>query len=129
MTSATNLQLFTNVLIYANGALLAMADNISVSHQTNAQDVNTIALAFAGQTAGAPKCMVSCDSAVPFAGMEFDPTQYMASMTPLTLTAFAAGSQVNLKGFITESDLGYGVNSSSKLSFKATCSFSTWETL
>ncbi len=120
--------------IYINSKLCAQEASMTFSRKTNSQAVLTVALGYAGESPGAPMCEVEVTSAVPAAGYEIDPGDFMGStgddqttgLQVVKFTLFVAGQTLAFKGFIIEDSFSHAVNSEAKLSFKARGEFSLW---
>lgn len=122
--------------VYINSLFLAQEASMSVSRKTNSQAVLTVALGYAGESPGAPMCEVEVTSAVPSAGFELDPGQFMGDgspggqqfgLVPVQFTLFVAAKTLIFNGFIIEDDFSHAVNSEAKLRFRARGNFSLWQ--
>jgi hypothetical protein len=131
------LQLYAIGEIYIGSKLLAQEGSLSVSRKTNSQAIMTVANGYSGESPGAPMCEVEVTSAVPAAGFELDPGDYMgaepeastvvAALRVVSFTIHAAGKLLQFKGFIIEDSFSHAVNSEAKLNFKARGEFALWQ--
>lgn len=122
------LQLYALISVYVNGALLAEEATVRVRRDTRAQEVNTVAKGFAGLSPGAQKTMITVENAVPAAGLEFDPSQFLKSLSVVELTlARPDGKTLTSKGFITSDDMSHSVNTESRLSFEFEGEPAVWQ--
>lgn len=77
---------------------------------------------------GAGICTVQVENAVPSADFELDPLPFMEAIEIVEMAIIGpGGKQLNLKGFITESNLQHSVNAESRLSFTFIAPFSKFE--
>jgi len=114
-----NVLTYTRALITVNGNLLAEEASVTVTQNSGAQVVNTVAKGFAGVSPGAGNTEIDVDSAVPARGFEFDPTQPMYNNEPVEVgVTLSDGSTLTVKGFIMSQNFKHAVNSESMLSFK-----------
>lgn len=110
------------------GTLLTEAASINVSFATNDIPIHTLAKGFAGMSQGASTITVQVESAVPSAAFEFDPMRFMQSRQPVEMGIIGpGGSQMNIKGFITEGSLQQSTGAEVKLSFSVTAPFTVFE--
>ena len=126
------LQQYSQAEIYLNGGKLAEEASVTVSRRTNAQNVNTVAKGFAGQSPGAAIIEIKVTNAVPAAAFEVNPGQFMAmtngsALAVVEISIFAAGQTLTTKGFITDDNFSHAVNSEAKLEFSATCQPADWK--
>jgi hypothetical protein len=122
----SNNQLYAVAYVYVNGGLLAEAASVSVKRATNSQPVTTIVKGYAGESPGASMTEISIEGAVPAAGFEMNPGPFMAQLKAVEFTMFVAGAKMTFKGFITEDNFQYAVNSEAKLSFSARGNFADY---
>ena len=122
---------YSQAEVYINGGKLAEEASVTVSRRTNAQNVNTVAKGFAGQSPGAAIIEIKVSNAVPAASFELNPGQFMAmsngsALGVVEVTIFAAGVTLTTKGFITDDNFSHAVNSEAKLEFSVVCSPADW---
>lgn len=114
----SNLQLYSLISCYVDGALLTQEGSVTIRRMTNSQPVTTVANGYSGESPGAAMIEVDVENAVPAADFEFQPGTYMSGLVPAEMTLFAANRTLTVKGFIYEDDFSHAVNSAAKLSFK-----------
>ncbi len=71
-------------------------------------------------------CEITVESAVPADDFELNPGKFMADLSVVEFTVFAAGNTLTFKGFIISDNFSHAANSESKLSFQARGSFADW---
>jgi hypothetical protein len=134
---ATNLYAIGEIFVASGNGfakMLAQEGQMSFSRKTNSQAVLTTILGYAGESPGAPMCEVEITNAVPSAGFELDPGDFMGStgdssttgLSVVTFTLFVANKVLAFKGFIIEDSFSHAVNSEAKLQFKARGEFALW---
>ena len=126
------LQQYSLIDVYVNGGKLAEEASVTINRRTNAQNVNTVAKGFAGQSPGAAIIEIKVTNAVPAATFELNPGQFMgltggSALGVVEITLFAAGQTLTTKGFITDDNFSHAVNSEAKLEFSAICSPADWK--
>ena len=126
-----SLQLYSQIEIFVNGSKLAEEAQISIERNTNAQVVNTVAKGFAGMAPGAAIMTIRVTNAVPSAGFEMNPGNFMGmssggALGVVELTFFAASQTLTTKGFITTDSLSHSVGAESKIEFTAMCEPADW---
>jgi hypothetical protein len=129
--SATNLQKYTIAQVYigpqgGSPGLQLEAQSITVKRMSGASDVDTGAKGFAGQSPGSPKMTITVTSAVPAAGIEFDPGSYIKNLDVADIVVFAFGKTLASSGFINDDTFAYSVNSEGKLDFEVKCQMAEW---
>lgn len=118
--------LYTNAVVYLDGAILAEAQSIKVDRETGSQETNTIVKGWAGVTPGASKTKVSVENAVPSADFEVDPGRFMKTNKEVELTIFCAGRTLTSKGVILSDSFNYSVGQDAKLSFEFVGPYAEW---
>ena len=121
-----NLGLYTKALVYWNGKQLTEETSASVSRETNAQIVKTVAKGLAGVSPGAAMITVSVKNAAPSTDFELNPGPFMGGLQVGELTIFAAGRTLTSKGFILKDNFSHAVDSASELDFDFTGQFADW---
>lgn len=109
-----NLQLYSLAYVTFDNAIASQEGMVSIRRTTGSQPVATVALGYAGESPGAAMCEIEIESAVPFAGLEFDPTKNMQGLIPIEVGVVIAGKVAKSKGFIHEDDYRHAVNQESK---------------
>ncbi len=123
-----NLQIYTLLYCTVDGALLTEEAHITVSRNSHAQQVSTVAKGFAGMSPGAPMVEIDVTSAVPAADFEFDPGKFMQTLKVVEMGIVGPGGKVlQAKGFIISDSIKHAVNSESTLDFKWVGQFANWE--
>lgn len=123
----SNVQLYTKAVVYINGNLLTEESNVTVDHDSNSNEVNTVAKGYAGESPGATKTMISMRNAVPSADFEFNPAPFINNMTEVEVSVFAAGKTLTVVGFIHKSNFQHGVGNAAELSFDFRGGPSDWQ--
>lgn len=121
-----NLQKYTGITAYINGALLSEEVSCSVKRMSNAQKVITVPKGFAGLSPGAAEIQVEVDSAVPSADFELNPQRFLSNLDTCELTLFAAGRTLTVTGFITDDNFSHAANTESKLQFTFVGGYAEW---
>lgn len=129
--AASNLQKYTIAQAYigpqgGSPVLQLEMQSVTVKRSSGATGVDTAAKGFAGQSPGSPKMTISMQSAVPAAGMEFDPGTYIKSLDVADIVIFAAGKTLATSGFINDDTFSYSVNSEGKLDMEIVAQISEW---
>lgn len=114
----SNLERYAKATVYIDGTLLSEAAGVTVKQVGGGSPVKTIAKGYAGRSPGAPMTMISVDNAVPSADFEFNPGSVINNVSVVEVTVFAGGRTLTSKGFITDSNFTYAVESQSKLTFE-----------
>jgi hypothetical protein len=120
-------ELYTNAAVYIQGALLLQATSVTIDRKTGAQPQLTLAGGFVGMSPGAPMMEISFANAVPSAGMEFDPGEFMKLLSTTAFTIFAGNRSLTTTGFVTEDSFKKAANSEAVLDIKMTCVFAEWQ--
>jgi len=121
------LEIYTLATVVINGAVLSEEARVTIDRRSNAQQVNTVAKGYAGDSPGAAMMTISVDNAVPSEDFEFDPGPYMLTLKPVEIKIFAAGRSLKTDGRITDDNFSHAVDSNSNLRFDARCKFANWE--
>lgn len=122
-----NLAIYVVCFEYADGALLAETQSISIDRETGAQRVATLAKGWAGVTPGVAMCTFTVEAAVPAAGFEFDAGKKMAGLIPTKLyTLGPGGKQFKGEAIILGDSFKQGVGQAAAYTFRAEGPFSLW---
>lgn len=125
-----NLQQYAKATLYWNGSLLAEEASVTIKRASNAQIVKTVAKGFAGLSQGAPMCNVSISNAVPSAGFEMDPGDFINQNLVGQLTVIIGDSlQGTANCFITDDTFSHAVDTASKLDFEVVTGPFSWQSL
>lgn len=120
-------QLYTLGYVTVKGALLTEEGSVDVQRATNSQEVKTTAKGYAGESPGAATVQIQVTSAVPAADFEMNPGPYMAALKQAEVSVFAAGKQLNAKGFIIADTFKHAVDSPGSLEFTFRGAFVDWK--
>lgn len=114
-----NLQQYAKATLYWNGSPLAEEASVTIKRASNAQIVKTVAKGFAGMSQGAPMVNISVSNAVPSAGFEMDPGDFIMQNLVGQLTVVLGDYSLSLtaNGFITDDNFSHAVDTASKLDF------------
>ena len=74
----------------------------------------TVPLGYAGESPGAPMSEGDVESAVPIAGIEYDPAIVMLGLIPVHIGVVMGGKLGTVNGFIIEDDYKHAVNQEAK---------------
>jgi hypothetical protein len=122
-----NLQTYSLAFVTVNGPLLSQEQDVTITRTTNAVPVSTVVIGYAGDSPGAPMAEIDVQNAVPAIGFEFDPSKWMASLTPVQLIILGPGGlALKFVAQIYSDTFGHGVNKAASLSFKARSAFQLW---
>ena len=126
-----NLQQYAKATLYWNGSLLAEEASVSIKRDSNAQVVKTVAKGFAGLSQGAAMTTISISNAVPSAGFEMDPGDFIMNNLVGQLTIILGESSLELtaNGFITSDNFSHAVDTASKLDFEFVTGPTKWQAL
>lgn len=114
-----NNQLYSLAYCLLNGRLLTEHADITLSRNSNANPVRTVAKGFAGMSPGAPDCEIDVTNAVPAADFEFDPGDDIEQLADVEMGVVGPGGKVAVsKGYIVSDTFTHGVGKESSLSFK-----------
>ena len=106
-------QLYEQAAIFVSKVPLAEAQDVKLSHLTNAQKIHTMTKGFAGISPGSLESEITIKSAIPRAGIEFDYIGKLQNNVEVDCVLFRAGKKVKMKGFIVEASEAYSVDSPS----------------
>lgn len=124
----SGLQLYSLIYVLVNQAILTEEGSVTVNRATNSQPVNTVAKGYAGESPGAAMVEIQVDSAVPSAGFEMNPGEFMKNLKECEIGLLGpGGKQLTAKGFIISDSFSHSVNNESKLSFSFRGKFVDWE--
>lgn len=118
-------------VVRPNGSLVNLTEEASVTidHNTQSNPVFTVQKGYSGESPGSPMTEISVDNAVPAAGFELDPTQFMADNLQCKFIVQVANAFLQFDGVIYTSNFQHAVNTEAKLSFKARGSFSGFQNI
>lgn len=103
--------------IYLNGRLLAEAQSINLTVNSNDIQVGTIQKGFAGFSDGATNCEAQIDSAVPRKGFEMDFQRAVAEKKTIVLVLkITATQKIRAAGRLTTAQNQSGFNTETKAS-------------
>lgn len=115
----SNVQVYTRALVTVNGKLLSEEASVTVTQNSGAQVVNTVAKGFAGVSPGAGNTEIDVSNAVPAAGFEYLPTDPMYNNEPVELgVTLSNGDTLTCVGFVMSHNFKHAVNSESMIDFK-----------
>jgi hypothetical protein len=120
-------QLYSLGFVTVKGMLLTEEGYVDVQRATNSQEVKTTAKGYAGESPGAATVQIQVTSAVPAADFEMNPGPYMAALKQAEVSVFAAGKQLNAKGFIISDSFKHSVDGVSSLEFTFRGTFVDWK--
>lgn len=110
-------RLYTDIKVYADGALLTQQNQVQLSLDSGNKEVMTTALGFAGISPGAGITRAQIRNAILATGVEFNPIALMKSRRTVELTFFLAGQQITGDFFIMSATLSHAANAESELNF------------
>jgi hypothetical protein len=113
-----NLQQYSLIFVTVNGRLLSEEGSVTISRDSKAQEVDTMAKGFAGVSQGASMVSIDVTNAVPAADFEFDAGRNISSLDVVEIGALVAGKQGISKGFIVSDSIKSSVNSPTSYDFK-----------
>ncbi len=119
--------LYTNAIVYVDGAQLTQETDITVKRTSGSNPVNTVARGYSGESPGAAMVDISCTNAAPALAFELDPGKYMKTLSTCELAVFASGKTLTGKVFIYEDNFSHAVNTEAKLSFSARGNYTDWK--
>jgi hypothetical protein len=122
----SQLQTYTKVTVYYNGALLTEEASVKVMRNSGLNPVSSVAKGFCGFSKGAAHLEIDVTTNVPDAGFEQDVGADMDQGNTVEITILAAGKTLTSVGFVQSDDLDHATDSASKLNFKFYGEFSTW---
>ncbi len=111
-------QLYTQVHVLINGALLMEHASVTINRDSGAQPVVTVGRGFAGLSIGAPQMTASVSNAIPVAGIEFDAGQHIKTLEVVEIGFLCAGLAMSTKGFITKDSIKHGASQESGYDFE-----------
>jgi len=122
------LQLYALLYVLVNQSILTEEGSININRTTNSQPVNTVAKGYAGESPGAAMVEIQVDSAVPSAGFEMNPGEFMKNLKECEIGVMGpGGKQLTAVGFIVSDSFSHSVNQESKLSFTFRGKFVDWD--
>lgn len=129
--AASNLQKYATGQLYlgpqgGSPVLQLEMQSFTIKRSSGATGVDTAAKGFAGQSPGSPKMTISVQSAVPAAGMEFDPGTYIKNLDVADIVIFAASRTLSTSGFINDDTFSYSVNSEGKIDMEIVAQMAEW---
>lgn len=124
-----NLQQYAKATLHWNGSALAEEASVTIKRASNAQIVKTVLKGFAGMSQGAPMVNVSISNAVPSAGFEMDPGDFIMNnlIGQLTIILGDYSLQLTANGYITDDNFSHAVDTASKLDFEFVTGPIKWE--
>lgn len=117
--SPTELQTYSAAFVYLNNQVLFEETSVTVSTATTSKQVNTVGNAYSGEALGIATSTITIDSNIPAAGLEFEPTQFLVTGTPLNFITNIGGSNFEFNGTIINSSFSHAVDSLAKINFQA----------
>ena len=129
------LQQYSGAEVYFNGLKLMEEAQVSISRNTHASKIATLARGFAGIIDGASDMEINVSNAVPGVGFELNPGAFMnlkkekgdgGGIPRFEITIIAAGRTLTTVGQIMSDNFDHAVNSASKLDFVAVCDPADW---
>lgn len=122
-----NAQLYALLFEYADGQLLAETQNVTVTRQTGAQRVLTLAKGWSGVSPGAAVSEIMVEGAVPAAGFEFDAGKKLATLVITKLYTLGPGGKIYKGEVIIMGDtLKQGVGQPATYTFNAEGPLAFW---
>lgn len=122
------LEVYTLAIITIDGGLLTEEASVSVDRDSRAQEVSTVAKAFAGLSPGAGIMHVDVENGVPSSDFELNPGKYFAkNLKVCEVVIYAAGRSLTFNAFIPKDTFRHGVNAEAKLSFHIVGEMADWE--
>lgn len=122
----SNPVLYTRALVTINGRLLTQEMNLTIDRDTKAQEIETVALGFAGVSPGSMVTRIKIDNAVPAADFELNPGPFMLALQVVEVGVLAAGRQLTVKMFVLTDNFSHATNSPSKLEMSLIGGPSDW---
>ena len=112
--------LYSNCVIYLDGILIANETTIGWELRSNDQDVETVALGWAGISPSPDMLVINCSSVIPIAGSDFDFAAAKKNRTEVEIKLQQVGSGKSLvsKGYLMNVKGDYGVGKTSEESFE-----------
>ena len=121
-------QKYAVAYVLKNGRLLTEEGSCTVSRNSNANPVNTVAKGFAGVSPGAPNCEIEVTNAVPAADFEYDPGQDIDELADVEIGVVGPGGKVaTSKGYILSDTFNHGTGNEASLAFRFMGSFPRWQ--
>jgi hypothetical protein len=127
--ATTKLQQYTTGSFYVNGTLLSEATSVTITRNTNANKVYTIAKGFSGLSLGNREIEGSVENVVPSADFELDVGDFMASLETVKFDIFVGGRTMTIEGFILQDTIHFSAGATSGLSFSFVAPFGNFEAL
>jgi hypothetical protein len=124
---AADSQVYTKAAVEVNSKLLSEEAKITVKRSTGSQPVKTANKGYSGESAGSGMTEIEVENAVPADGFEFDPGSVMKDLKFCTVTVYAAGKTLSVKGCVYADDFSHAVDSESKLNFSFRGPYADWE--
>lgn len=114
------LDLYDQVYVFVDGALLSEALTVATGLESDDQDVATMVKGFAGLTPGPQRRTVKVENAVPSAGFEypFEKKYKDRSVVQIKLQSGSTGKSMVSDGFFTGVNVDAGVGKSTSVSFE-----------
>lgn len=131
MATVSNLQTYSLGAVYittpdAGTKRLSQGGSVTIKRSTNSQPVHTLE-GYSGESPGSAQTEITVESAVPDAGFEFDPGDYIEGLIPIKFTIFTASSSLSFDGFIITDTLNFAADAVTKLSWEGRGSLATWD--
>jgi len=132
MSQASNLSVYAPLFVSINGSFLQEEASVTVNRDAGLQDVNTTMKGWAGVSLGAAKAEVTIESNIPVAGFEnpgpLPLDQLLIGVTPVAFVITPnQQTQLSFNGFLKSIDVQHSVGSPSKVTIRATGSFSVFQ--
>ena len=123
-----NNQLYSLAYVTINGRLLMEHSDCTLTRNSNAQPVRTVAKGLAGFSPGAADCEIDVQNAAPAADFEYDPGDDIDENTVVECSVVGPdGKQAMSKGCILSDTFQHGVGKEAAISFKFHGSFPKWQ--
>ncbi len=124
-----NLQQYAKAELHWNGKVLSEEASVTIKRASGAQIVKTVAKGLAGLSPGSPMVNISISNAVPSAGFEMDPGEFILNnlIGQLTIILGHFSLQMTCNGFILDDSFSHAVDTASKLDFEFISGPARWE--
>lgn len=122
-----NLSQYTKAVVYIGTSVLSEEASVTIKRSSGSQPVKTVAKGYSGESPGSPMTEITVSNAVPSADFELDPGNFINLVEVVTITIFAAGRTMTVKGFIIDDNFSHAVDSEAKLEFNFRGGIAYWE--
>lgn len=120
-------QLYSRAKVYVNSTLLAEESSVTVQRQTQSSPVFNTPNGYGGETPGAPMIELTCQSNVPNAGFDLQPSNFNELGFVELLVELDNGSILPFEAVIYQDNFEHSINSNSVFSFSARGKFVAWQ--